>query len=114
LPLAKSNVAPFATFAHPTTFHHPSVTPKVKSRVMILFHVRFTFFRAHSEQRDTRRATVEQASRVIGAIELPHLQGNVETGKVRNKSSPHGRFIEALYLCKEHPGGGKVRKNFEA
>ena len=88
LPLAKSNVAPCATFAHPTIFHHPSVTPKVKSRVMILFHVRFTFFRAHSEQRDTRRATVEQASRVIGAIELPHLQGNVETGKSEKQIVP--------------------------
>ena len=64
------------------------MTPKVKSRVMILFHVRFTFFRAHSEQRDTRRATVEQASRVIGAIELPHLQGNVETGKSEKQIVP--------------------------
>jgi hypothetical protein len=74
---------------------------------MILFHVRFTFFRAHSEQRDTRRATVEQASRVIGPLNCLTYKGTSKREKVRNKSSPYGRFIEALYLCKEHPGGEK-------
>src|SRR6202035_923858 len=45
-----------------------------------------------------------------GPLNCLTYRGTSKREKVRNKSSPHGRSIEALYLCKEHPAGEKEEK----